>query len=177
MIIYPAIILILLLVGFVIVYRRAYLVENEFSGELTPPPDRPNNPSAIEDHKISEINPFKEKEENFIKAEELFKKKQYISAEKWYIEAVKKNPKNSVIFSRLGIIYLEQKNFADAIDSLTEALRLNPDLATCAFNLSYAYNAQGDKKEAMNAAKRAARLEPKNSKYKKWLEQLRLKPF
>ena len=176
MIIYPAIILFLLLVGFVIVYRRAYLVENEFPGELTQP-ERPSNVSVIDDHSAREINPFEEKEENFIKAEELFKKKQYISAEKWYIEAVKKNPKNSVIFSRLGIIYLEQKNFADAVDSLTEALRLNPDLATCAFNLSYAYNAQGDKREAMNAAKRAARLEPKNSKYKKWLEQLRLKPF
>lgn len=176
MIIYPAILLALLLVAFVIVFRRAYLVQSDMPNEMSQSAVITKSDPA-EDHRSSEINPFEEKEENFAKAEELFKKKQYISAEKWYIEAVRKNPRNSVIFSRLGVIYLEQKNFLDAIDSLKEAIRLNPELATCAFNLSYAYNAQGDKKEAMNSAKKAIRLEPKNEKYKKWLDQLKLKPF
>jgi Tfp pilus assembly protein PilF len=82
-----------------------------------------------------------------------------------------------VIFSRLAVIYLDQKNFSDAIDSLSEALRLNPNSAVNYFNLSYAYNAEGDNKEATIAARKALRLDPKNSKYKKWLEQLRIKPF
>jgi tetratricopeptide (TPR) repeat protein len=175
MIIYPAIILVLLIAAFVIVFRRAYLTEKEFPGELRS--DEKISANLTEDYRGSEINPFEEKEENFQKAEELFKKKQYISAEKWYIEAVKKNPKNSIIFSRLGVIYIDQKNYADAIESLQEALRLNPVLASSAFNLSYAYNAEGDQKEAIIAAKRAIRLEPKNKKYKKWLDQLRIKPF
>jgi len=174
MIIYPAIILLLLLVAFAIVYRRAYLVQKENPGEFE---KSKSVDTSLPREEAAEINPFDEREENFKKAEELFKKKQYISAEKWYIEAVKKNPRNSVIFSRLGVIYLEQKNFPDAIESLNEALRLNPGAAASAFNLSYAYNCEGDKKEAINCAKRAIRLDPANSKYKKWLDQLRIKPF
>ncbi len=173
MIIYPAIILGLLVVGFVIIYRRAYLIENNV--ELKKQIQTESMPSL--DESPREINPFEQEEENFSKAEELFKKKQYISAEKWYIEAVKKNPKNSTIFSRLAVIYLDQKNFQDAIDSLNEAIRLNPNSAANNFNLSYAYNSEGNKKEAIINARKALRLDPKNKKYKKWLDQLRVKPF
>ena len=172
MIVYPAIILVLMLVGFGIIYRRAYLLENNDELKVQVKMET----SEVQEH-VAEVNPFEQTEENFQKAEELFKKKQYISAEKWYIEAVKKNPKNNVIFSRLAVIYLDQKNFADAIDSLHEALRLSPNSAINCFNLSYACNAEGDNKEAIIAARKALRLDPKNSKYKKWLDQLRTKPF
>ncbi len=172
MIIYPAIILGLLLIGFIIIYRRAYLVENV--PELK---QRAENETVFYEASTPEVNPFDQEEENFNKAEELFKKKQYISAERWYIEAVKKNPKNSVIFSRLAVIYLDQKNYSDAIESLSEALKLSPNSAINSFNLSFAYNAQGNQKDAMILAKKALRLDPKNKKYKKWLDQLRTKPF
>jgi len=176
MIIYPAIIIFLLLVALAIVYRRAYLTEQEFPGELAQEVDTSSG-QAQEITELREINPFEGQEENFAKAEELFKKKQYKSAEKWYIEAVKKNPRSSTTFARLGVIYLEQRNFPDAIESFKESLKLNPIQASCAFNLSYAYNSEGDNKEAINAAKRAIRLEPKSKKYKKWLDQLKIQPF
>ncbi len=174
MIIYPAIILFLLVAGFVIVYRRAYLVEND--EELKDQVASVDKQDKVEISQ-SEINPFEEQEENFIKAEELFKKKQYISAERWYIEAVKKNPKNPVIFSRLAVIYLQQKSFTDAIDSLKEALKLSPGSAVNNFNLSFAYNSIGNSKEAFLAVKKAIKIDPKNKKYKKWLQQLKIKPF
>ena len=175
MIIYPAIILVLLIVAFGIILRRAYIIESEKNPESDLTSFEKNKDATDLAHQ--EVNPFREKEENFVKAEELFKKKQFISAEKWYIEAVQKNPKNPIIFSRLAVIYLEQKNYKDAIDSLNEAIKLNPGSAVNYFNLSFAYNEEGDKREAINSAKKAIRLDPKNSKYKKWLEQLRIKPF
>lgn len=185
MIIYPAIILGLLLIGLFIVWRRAYLeqgsevataqptVRHEHIKEKQSEFIKPIETKFEE----AEVSISEAKEENFAKAEDLFKKKQYISAEKWYIEAVKKDPKNARIFSRLGVIYLEQRNFADAIESLKEALRLDPDLATAYFNLSYALNLEGDKKGAIENAKKALRIDADNTKYKKWFESLKNKPF
>jgi stress-induced-phosphoprotein 1 len=185
MIIYPAIILGLLLIGLFIVWRRAYL-EQESGVVLASPVASHTSPAEKQQEytkpietkfEEAEVSITEAEEENFAKAEDLFKKKQYISAEKWYIEAVKKNPKNAKIFSRLGVIYLEQRNFADAIESLKEALRLDPDLATAYFNLSYALNLEGDKKGAIESARKALRIDADNIKYKKWFESLKNKPF
>jgi len=184
MIIYPAIILGLLLIGFFVVWRRAYLEQEGGIVDVhqgMKAPDHHGLPEQVKpaEYKFeeAEVSIGKMEEENFSKAEDLFKKKQYISAEKWYIEAVKKNPKNPKIFSRLGVIYLEQKNFADAIESLKEAIRLDPDSASAHFNLSYALNAEGDNKGAIESAKKAARIDSNNEKYKKWLDNLKIKPF
>lgn len=219
MIIYPIIILALLIAGFVVVWRRAYIVQSTTSIPDEPVKEKPKRT----EHKFFDrtgfwghhekaessepVQPkeaiFKEKEEiveepdvepkpneekedvdvsvpvdpAFAKAEELFKKKQYISAEKWFIEAVKSDTKNPKIYSRLGVIYIEQRNFADAIEALNEAIKLDPSQASRYFNLSFAYNAEGDKKEALNNAKRAIKIDPDNKKYKNWYEELRNSPF
>lgn len=185
MIIYPAIILALLLIGLFIVWRRAYLEQDHLPASLnnhkpivaTSEADASSLKPAEYKFEEAEVSINKTEEENFIKAEDLFKKKQYISAEKWYIEAVKKNPKNAKIFSRLGVIYLEQRNFADAIESLKEAIRLDSESASAHFNLSYALNIEGDKRNAIESAKKAVRIDPNNQKYKKWLDSLKIKPF
>jgi len=176
MIIYPIIILVLLLFAFAIVWRRAYILEKE--GQIV-------EQVQLGDQKTKasflvmepEVAMRRELEPNFQKAEDLFRKKQYISAEKWYIEAAKRDPKNPVIYARLGVIYLEQKNYKDAIEALSEAIKLDPGSASRYFNLSFALNAEGDKKEAILNAKKALRLDPHNLKYRKWLEELRAKPF
>ena len=175
MIIYPIIILVLLLLAFGLVYRKAYLI-----GPIT------DIEKAETLREVANINKRKDEveidsgnamEDNFKRAEDLFRKKQYISAEKWYIEAAKADPKNDVIYARLGVIYIEQKNYKDAIEALSEAVALGPSVASRYFNLSFARNALGEKKEALNLAKRAVRIEPKNEKYKKWLDELRSSPF
>ncbi|MDH4358892.1 MAG: tetratricopeptide repeat protein [Candidatus Berkelbacteria bacterium] len=178
MIIYPVIILTLLIVGFVIIWRRAYILEREGKIEVE------DESKKIKDEKRSwfsfakkshepEAEVDKEKDEDFIKAEELFSKKQYISAEKWYLEVIKKDPKNSKVYSRLGTIYLEQRNFQDAKEAFEEAIRLDDRVASRFFNLSYVYNALGDLRGASNYAKRAIRLDPDNAKYRRWLDELR----
>ena len=175
MIIYPIIILALLLFAFFVIYRKAYLLES-----VIDPTQIEKKLEQIKAEKIKdepEVNLQEELEENFKKAEDLFRKKQYISAEKWYVEAAKANPKNDMIYARLGVIYIEQKNFKDAIEALEEAVKLGPAVASRYFNLSFAENALGEKREALNLAKKAVRIDSKNEKYRKWLEELKSSPF
>ena len=128
MIIYPIIILGLLLVALGIFYRRAYLVsveglaekeetmsrgDNETKNRLLAIKEKlhlPNIPTFKKKANVEiEVNLERETDPNILKADDLFSKKQFISAEKWYLEAVRNNPKNAKIYSRLGIIYIEQK--------------------------------------------------------------------
>ena len=196
MIIYPIIILGLLLVALGIFYRRAYLVSVEGLAEkeetTSPNNNETKNPLLAIKEKLHlpniptfkkkanveiEVNLEQETDPNILKADDLFSKKQFISAEKWYLEAVRNNPKNAKIYSRLGIIYIEQKNYKDAIEALAEAIKLDDHVASRFFNLSFALNALGDKKLAIQQAKRAMRLEGSNKKYRKWFDELRLRGY
>jgi len=203
MIIYPIIILALLLVAFALVWRRAYFIQkNGFVDNLpelkeeirhtlaeVANHDQPTGESLAGDHRFlggiferrrqlePELDVKQETDKNMLKAEELFAKKQFISAEKWYLEAVKKDPKNSRIYSRLGVIYANQKNFKDAIASFEEAIKLDPSVSSRYFNLSFVYNGEGDRKQAVNYAKRALRFDPKNRKYQRWVDDLKNRPF
>lgn len=175
MIIYPVIILVLLLVAFSVIYRKAYVLESVMNPAQIEKKLEKLKTKEVKDE--SEVSLKEELEENFKKAEDLFRKKQYISAEKWYIEAAKVDPKNDMIYARLGVIYIDQKNFKDAIEALEEAARLGPAVAGRYFNLSFAKNALGEKREALNFAKKAVRIDSKNEKYRKWFEELKSSPF
>lgn len=196
MIIYPIIILGLLLVALGIFYRRAYLVSLEglpekeaaATGDAGEGKSRllaikeklhlPNIPGFKKRSDVEmEINLEQETDPNILKADDLFRKRQFISAEKWYLEAARNNPKNAKIYSRLGVIYIERKNFKDAVEALNEAVKLDDRIASRFFNLSFAFNALGDKKLALQHAKKAMRLETANKKYRKWFDELRLRGY
>ncbi len=174
MIIYPIIILVLLLTAFILVYRKAYLLQLKTGKEeIEKNLDKPIKSLDKE----ADVVIKKELEPNLQKAEDLFKKKQYISAEKWYLEAVRVDPKNDLIYARLGVIYIEQKNYKDAVESLEESIRLGGNTSSRYFNISFAKNALGDRRDALNYAKRAVKTEPNNEKYRKWLNELKSSIF
>lgn len=181
MIIYPIIIIVLLLILFAIVWRRSYFIQvagmpEENKTHL----DTEHLLSLLRIKKLNddvEIEIRDDTDPSLKKAEELFRKKQFISAEKWYLEAIKNSPRNDKIYSRLGVIYINQKNYSDAREALEESVKINPEVASRHFNLSFVYNAEGDKKEAINAAKKALKYDSNNRKYKQWLESLKSRPF
>ena len=180
MIIFPIIILALLITTFAIVWRRAYLMERQGKIEEEPKPTKPQEKQEVSEdleEGEGEIEIKPKLDPNFAKAEELFGKRQYISAEKWYLEAVKNNPKNPKIYARLAVIYIEQNNLKDAEEALKVAIELEPDVASRHFNLSYVYNSMGKAREAIAAAKRAVKLDGDNLKYRQWLNELRSRPF
>ena len=173
MIIYPIIILVLLLIVFIVIWRRAYILESNGQIERKDKEERGGWFHFGRKQYEPEAEIKEETEPNMLKAEELFSKRQYISAEKWYLEAVKEAPKNPKIYARLGTIYIEQKNLSDAKDAFEESVRLDDTVASRFFNLSYIYNSIGDVKEAMANAKKALRLDPMNKKYHRWIDEIR----
>lgn len=127
------------------------------------------------DHHLKK--PLLEKNNNsssaYSRAEILFASKNYPQAEKLYIQAASEEPDNHKIFNRLGAIYMEMKNYSDAIDSFKAAVDLDQGIASRHYNLAVAYMAKGDSYRAKRALSYAVELEPTNTKYRKILEDLK----
>ena len=69
-------------------------------------------------------------------AEEAFKAKDYRKAESLFLKVAKENPKSVKAFNRLGVIYLEQKNYMDAIEAFSTALKLDDKVCSRYYNLA-----------------------------------------
>lgn len=127
------------------------------------------------DHHLKK--PLLEKNKNsssaYSRAEILFASKNYPQAEKLYIQAASEEPDNHKIFNRLGAIYMEMKNYSDAIDSFKAAVDLDQGIASRHYNLAVAYIAKGDSYRAKRSLSYAVELEPTNTKYRKILEDLK----
>ena len=104
-------------------------------------------------------------------ADEAFDRKEYEKAESLYVKAASQDPDNSKIYSRLGAIYLEQRNFYDARDAFLQAAKIEPDLASRHINLGVAYTGLKDYYKAAESFKKALDLDPKNKKYRHLLER------
>ncbi len=105
-------------------------------------------------------------------AEDAFAIKDYKKAERLYLRLATEDPKNTKIYGRLGVIYLEQKNYEDARDALQAAIHLEPQVANRHFNLALAYLQLGSKAKAINAMESALKYDPSNRKYRKMLDDI-----
>lgn len=182
MIIYPLIIILALSGIFALVWRRSYLEEKGVKGD--PLVEQIQNRIKHLNFELPHFEKLKfdtpkrasvqraKLGPNLQKAEDLFSKKHYISAEKWYIEACKVDPKNSLIYSRLGAIYLDQKNYRDACEAFGEAIKIDEVNSENYYGLSVCKYNIGDKRAALSAARSAARL-GESQKYTDWFEKLK----
>lgn len=67
-----------------------------------------------------------------------------------YKKALELDPKISAAHDELGLIYMYQEKYAEAIDHLEIALELQPDLDHALYNLGVAYLKTGDKAKALS---------------------------
>jgi len=104
-------------------------------------------------------------------ADDAFEAKDLVKAESLYVKAAVQNPDNAKIYSRLGAIYLEQKNYYDAKDAFSQAAKIEPDLASRHINLGLALMGLKDYFKAVQEFKEALKLDPKNKKYQRFLER------
>ncbi len=109
-------------------------------------------------------------------ADEAFRKKDFKSAEKYYLQAATKDPDNARIYNRLGVIYLQTKNYKDAIEAFRGSLKFDDRVASRHFNLALAYLGKRDYRSAEKVLREALRLEPTNDKYRKTLDALQKQP-
>jgi Flp pilus assembly protein TadD len=84
-------------------------------------------------------------------AENAFEARQYSLAEKYLIQSIAKNPADPKLYNKLGIIYLEQKNYADAKDAFAEVLKLEPNNAAAWNNYGLAHFNLGNNRAAIEA--------------------------
>ena len=108
-------------------------------------------------------------------ADEYFEKGDFGSAERFYVKSASHNPDNPKIYNRLGIIYLEQKNFRDAKDAFYEALKHDKKKASRHVNYGLACLNLRNYDEAIKSLETAVKLEPKNEKYNTLLKDAKAK--
>lgn len=95
----------------------------------------------------------------------------------YYLEAVKKNPKDSDLYYNLAVIYLRNQQYADAARSFKKAVSVNPKDKNAYYNLAVLYESYlNDKKQAFDYYARYLRLSSKANdagEIKSWMDQIK----
>ena len=162
--IYEIIIVLAILIIFIILARkmpstREAVKTNKIVSE-------PMKPSV----KVETIKPLK----NLIdQAESFFQQGKFTEAEELYIKLAAQDPEDSKIYNRLGIIYLEQKNYIDAKDAFKEALKHGGGKAARYYNLALACLGLQELRSALEAIEESVKLDKENIKYQQLYEQIK----
>jgi len=97
-------------------------------------------------------------------ADRLYVERRFLAAEKAYLAVLKLDHKNLLAYNRLGIIYSNQKNLADAIECFEIATRLKPSPTTY-LNLGLGFYENHNYIKAIAAIKKAIMFEPSPQRY------------
>jgi tetratricopeptide (TPR) repeat protein len=98
-------------------------------------------------------------------AEEFIRKGEYFQAEKRYIEIISHNPKHVEAYEDLGNLYLIDRQYAQARETLAFASKLNPDDASVQVSLGEIETKEGNHVAALKRFAKAIELRPHNPKY------------
>jgi len=131
--------------------------------------------SEVNQHKFWQEESSTDKPElagYFEEGDQLFKNGQFQEAEDFFLKAATRDPGNARVYARLGVIYLHQKSFNDAIESLKVAVKFDPHNPSRHYNLSLAYFGNDDHQKAIKSVREAISLDPITKKYRLLLEQL-----
>src|SRR5581483_3933607 len=79
-----------------------------------------------------------------------------------YQEALKLNPKHLQALYRLGVLYAQQKQFSDAIDTWKRYVDATGESAGAWGDLAFCYELAGRQAEAENAYQKGIAKDPKN---------------
>lgn len=123
---------------------------------------------------LSAKNTFKTITDLTGEADDFFAGGDLRSAEKLYLKVASKAPRDAKIYSRLGAIYLQQKNYSDARDAFLAAINIDGKIASRHYNLALSYIGLSTLLKARVSLKKAIDLDPKE-KYKKTLETIEQK--
>ncbi|KKU44567.1 MAG: designed protein CTPR3 [Berkelbacteria bacterium GW2011_GWA2_46_7] len=108
----------------------------------------------------------------FEEGDEFFRQGNYDASEEFFLKAATRSPSDARVYARLGVIYLHQKNFNDAIESLKVAVKLDKYNPSRHYNLALAYLGNDDRQKATVSAREAITLDPVTKKYRQLLDHL-----
>lgn len=98
-------------------------------------------------------------------AEALVREEEFIPAEKKYIEVISHNPKLAEAYEGLGNLYLKNKSYGQARETLDFTLRLSPEDASVHVSLADLEVAEDNPKAALRHLREAVRIRANNPKY------------
>lgn len=98
-------------------------------------------------------------------ADDLVRQEEYIPAEKRYIEVISHNPKHVKAYEGLGNLYLWNKQYEQARETLLFTLRLSPDDASVYMSLAEVELAEENQKKAIEYLRRCVELRASNPKF------------
>ena len=109
---------------------------------------------------------------HFEEGEQLYKAGKFDEAEQFFVKSAANNPSDPKVYARLGLLYLQTKNYSDAIEALKVAVKLDKYNPSRHYNLALAYYGNKDGQKAISAVREAITLDPVTQKYRALLEQL-----
>ena len=98
-------------------------------------------------------------------ADALVKEDKFVEAEKKYIEALSIEQKNPKLYEKLGRLYIRNKNYDQARDTLRFASRLSPNDASVVASLGEIAMAREEYADAVTYFQHAASLRPRSPRY------------
>lgn len=108
----------------------------------------------------------------FEEGDNLLKAGKFEQAEQFFLRAASRHPNDPKIYARLGLMYLNNKNYSDAIESLKVATKLDRYNPSRHYNLALSYWGNKDIQKAIMSVREAISLDPVTPKYRQLLEQL-----
>jgi len=94
-------------------------------------------------------------------ADEHFEKGELKRAESLYLKILSKEPDDATLYNKLGLIYLQDKNFKDAKSALKQALKLEPENDTFYNNLGLLYYEMESYDDAIEAYEKSVAINDK----------------
>lgn len=94
-------------------------------------------------------------------AEDYFEAGEMKKAENLYLRVLNRDPDDAALYNRLGLIYLQEKNFRDAAAALKQALKLEPENDTFYNNLGLLYYEIGQYDDAIDAYEQSIEINDK----------------
>jgi tetratricopeptide (TPR) repeat protein len=98
-------------------------------------------------------------------ADALAKEEKFVEAEKKYIEALSIEQKNPKLYEKLGRMYMRNKNYDQARDTLRFASRLSPNDASVVASLGEIAMARSEFADAITYFQHAVSLRPRSPRY------------
>jgi Flp pilus assembly protein TadD, contains TPR repeats len=98
-------------------------------------------------------------------ADALAKEEKFVEAEKKYIEALSIEQKNPKFYEKLGRLYMRNKNYDQARDTLRFASRLSPNDASVVASLGEIATARSEYADAITYFQHAVSLRPRSPRY------------
>lgn len=132
--------------------QKVYVIEQKYrklqKGEAN---DQPADPEAV--RKLMD------------EAAALIKDEEYFEAEKRLIEVISRHPKHIKAYENLGHLYVLDRKYEQARETLNFALKINPDDASVCVALGELENILGNTAAAFQEFTKAIALRPNNPRY------------